>query len=84
MFLSTWELLFLIYMDRPRSLTVINEPECFCFWMLSLRFIKQTQISDDMDQEAASKFLNLQVWQPKAGTFRIPPKKTTLLEIIII
>lgn len=83
-FLSTWELLFLTYMVRPRSLTVINESGCFCFRMPSLTFIKQTQISDDTDQEAASKFPSLQVWQPKTGTFRIAPKKISPLEIIVI
>lgn len=67
----------------PGSLTVINESECFCFWMLNLPFVKQTRLSEDVDQQAASKFLNLQVWQPKTGAFRIPPKKTTLLEIIL-
>lgn len=79
---STRELLLLI--DRPRSLKVINMLECFCFWMLNLRFISQ-RISNDRDQQAASSFsahkpgsqeLGLSEWHQRKPPFwkLLPPK----------
>lgn len=40
-FFSTEELLVLIDTVRPRSLTVINDSEWFCFWMMRLSFVNR-------------------------------------------